>query len=120
LRDGFSIESAVEKGRHLPEWYLVAPATAPGDEFYLEAFYNLCSERKYDGGPSPRSSILQFSRDYGLDPTLINPLISIVDAMDVVYLRWVETEREKRAKEKASMKKQPGKAPVEKTVSRRH
>lgn len=90
------IEAAQAKGRPLPQWYLDEPEADPTDTFYLEAFWNLSSTRRYELGPIPWDIILLYGQHLGLDDGIINRFSTIIMAMDIAYIRWSRDEIEKR------------------------
>lgn len=77
----------------------------PGDQIYMDAFDELATTRQFEGGPIPIDKILWYSVDYmGItDVYLIDVITAIIREMDLVYMKWVTAEREK--KHKREMKK---------------
>lgn len=46
-------------------------------------------------GSIPWRDSLRYAHHYGLEQDLIDPFIQVIRAMDVAYLEWMESEREK-------------------------
>lgn len=101
---GFSLESAIAKGRPLPKWAENEPVLCPGDEFYIKAFFDLssCREVGMGIGPIPWRDILTYAIFFGLEEDLIDPFIQIIREMDSGYLKWQDQHQKKLAKFKGS------------------
>src|SRR5690606_11766519 len=98
-RDGFSVEAALAKGRPIPDWAKEEPQLLPGDEFYVEAFWELCSERLMPMGQIPWRSIVEYGRHKSLDDDILPVFHTVVREMDRAYLRW-QAEQADRQRDK--------------------
>ena len=96
----FSIDAGIAKGRELPEWYINAPEVKDGDMFYLGAFSELSTCRTQ--GPIPWDKIILYANTVGLSSDLFDHFLSIIRAMDSVYLSWAS----ERAKEHGRLQHQ--------------
>lgn len=95
MKDGWILDAAELKGRPLPEWAQDVPELELVDNIYLSAFWDLTTERKYEMGPIPNSSILDFCKDREFDQIVTMIFNAIIRALDKVYLEWVAGERDK-------------------------
>jgi len=97
LRDGFSIESALKKGRPLPDWYLESPDQVEGDEIYLMAFWDLSTTRIMGDviGPIPWTAINQYADVQEFDKALKLHFIQVIRQMDAEYLDWQRKNKPK-------------------------
>jgi hypothetical protein len=89
----FSIQSRAARGLPPPEWLENEPIMAPGDEFYLTAFYQLSSCRQVGGdlpGSIPWDKIVQYADRRQLDPDVARAFEHIMQAMDEGYLQWYQ------------------------------
>lgn len=100
MRDGHALETGqyqrATRGR-LPQWYLDAPMLRPGDEFYLQAFFELSTERSFGMGaigPIPWSRIIDYGQRAGLDKQMQDVLVRVLRTLDEEYLKW---QREQEA-----------------------
>lgn len=94
------MESGIEKGRPLPQWVEEAPELAPGDEFYLTAFWDLstCRDLGWGVGPIPWRDIILYADRAGLEEDTATAFVAIIRHMDTAYLRWQEQEQKRREK----------------------
>ena len=61
--------------------------------------------RIYEGGPIPFNKILWYAVEIlGFDEDLVGPFTSVIRELDMVYMRWVNKEREAQSKAKSSAK----------------
>ena len=77
------------------------------DTFYIRSFWDLSSERNYEFGAIPWTSILKYGHHVGLDADIIDTFIAIIRAMDAGFIEWsreqVTTERKHaRAQQKSA------------------
>jgi hypothetical protein len=95
-RDGFSVESAIVKGRPLPDWYEDEPTLLPGDEFYLEEFWILHTTRPSSGGAFGRIPFPEIERRgeirHGMDEDAFRLFASVICSMDEGFLEWMSEE----------------------------
>lgn len=77
------------------------PVLKPHLEFYLSAFWELCSDRGGEGfGPILYSSISQYARDHGLaSPSDFEPFKRMIRAADRVWLKDVMKRREREQRD---------------------
>lgn len=86
-RDGFSVDSAIKKGRALPDWYLDQPEIVAGSEFFHTAYRDLATCRHPDGS-IPWLAAMAYADRKRLRPDLANALWEAIWRMDVVERRW--------------------------------
>lgn len=81
-------KQAVRHGQPIPNRILEAPELVPGLQLYLDAFYELDSERSYGfgAGPIPYTIILSYATTYELDAEQTEDLIYFVRRMDAAHL----------------------------------
>jgi hypothetical protein len=91
------IKAAEAKGRPLPDWALNEPDEYAGDEFYINAFYELSTCRLVgnETGPIPWDKIVLYASFHGLERDLIPLFIRVIIEMDASYLKWLSDKREK-------------------------
>lgn len=65
----------------MPEWYLNEPVILPGEEFYLNAFHHLCTE-KSASGLIPWRAIRAYADAYSLDKQLTETFVQIILYID--------------------------------------
>lgn len=94
-RDGFSIEAAIRKGRDLPGWFVDEPPQGPHDDFYIDSFWDLSSTRRFEHGPIPWDTIVEYGRHKGLAPDIIDMFVTLIRAMDVGVLGWTAQQAER-------------------------
>ncbi len=98
------MQQAQSQGRPLPAWATDAPELAPGEEYYMRAFWALGTERTLAPGlvgPIPWSRIVEYGDRSGLEPDLVESLVMVVRALDEVYLGWTAEEMERNAQRSA-------------------
>jgi len=85
-----------ERGRSVPAWFNEEPALLPGDEFYMDSFWELstCREVGMGMGPIPWDKIIMYSSYFQLEPDIRNVFVLTIRAMDTVYLKWHDDKRE--------------------------
>jgi hypothetical protein len=91
------------KGRNLPDWYLEEPVLLPGEDFYINAFWDLstCRQIGMDSGPIPWDKIHEYGLHTGLDDDILKMFVSIIRTMDTGYLDW-QTEQTNKGGSKSS------------------
>jgi hypothetical protein len=89
-RDGFSVRAAKAKGRALDpdHWYLNPPPSFPGIEWFFEAYRDLSTDRRFEGGPIPRLSAMAYADRKGLAPDVAETMWAIVHRMDNAERAW--------------------------------
>jgi hypothetical protein len=88
------VESAIEKGRDLPDWYLEEPEIGPAEGFYMRAFWDLstCRSTSFSVGPIPWTAIVQYGTWQGLDPLNHAAFVRIIRDMDREYQEVLEAQ----------------------------
>jgi hypothetical protein len=85
----------LRKGRELPQWYLNEPPIGPLDDFYINAFWELSTTRRYEMGYIPWDIIQQYALLFGLDEFNTKLFTLIIRAMDSKILEQ-EAKEQKR------------------------
>ena len=82
------IKQAKRFNQPLPDGYVDEPVLYLGLDIYLEAFYELSSNRStgFDIGPIPWTAVCQYSEFYGFEGLQSYALFHHVRALDNVYL----------------------------------
>jgi len=83
------IKQAIRAGLPIPKKIAEAQELDFGLQFYLNAFYELESERVVglDLGPIPRHAILNYARELGCDEEEFDDLYFFVRHLDVTFLK---------------------------------
>lgn len=81
----------------LPDWWGKRPPAVRGDDFYIQAFWELSSCRDFGQfvGPIPWDKIVMYGERKGLDSAMIDVLEVVVRELDEVYLRDLREQRRK-------------------------
>lgn len=96
-RDSWQIESAIAKGRDLPDWYIKEPPELPCDEFYISSYFDLMSCKNYEGGPLPWDKIRQYAVEYKqLDQDLLELFTSVMYALDAAFQKEMRRQQDKK------------------------
>lgn len=93
--DGWSISQYKKNRKPLPAWYLDRPEMAPGDPFYLQAFWRLTSERQVAPGYMgvvPWSRIREYADREGLDDEMFMVFEAVMAKLDETFIE-VQSER---------------------------
>lgn len=74
------------------------PELLPGEDFYLEAFTDLSTERNLGMsiGPIPWNSIVLYAKQKHLDEENAQALVTVIRIMDNAYLEFASEEMKKR------------------------
>lgn len=98
------MKAAKRKKRPLPDWYLDEPVLIHGEQFFINAFWLLNTERNVgmDLGEIPWSKIVKYGRHCQLDRDMIDILVYVVRELDGAYLGWEKKQAEKRARQSAN------------------
>lgn len=77
-------KQAMRERQPLPDRIANAPTLLMGSQFYLDAFFDLDSERSHGIAPTaiPRSSIVAYATEYGLENEEKDDLIYLIRCMD--------------------------------------
>lgn len=61
-----------------------------GDEFYIKAFWDLCSERQFGHvlGPIPWSKIIMYGHYKHLDDITMSIFERVIRELDETYIAW--------------------------------
>lgn len=97
------IRQLIKDGKPLPEWYTNAPTLPSSLNLYLQAFFDLDSERSYGFGPGPIpwGAIAGYASIYKFDEEQSANLVYYIKRMDAAFLKY---QRDKTDKEKAAKK----------------
>jgi len=104
MREEYSILSGLKKGRDLPDWFLEQPQVLRGEEFYIQAFWDLTSERAIGQGMLgriPWSKAIEYALRNDVEPDMLDAFWRIIYGMDSGYL---EQQRDEYSKAAASQK----------------
>lgn len=84
---------AMRFGHPIPERIANAPELPAGLQLYLQAFFELDSERS-ELAPIPWSSIVQYAKAYELDEEQTQDLIDIIRKVDSAHIkRCIEKQK---------------------------
>lgn len=88
-------KQAIRSGQPLPERIANAPSLRFGLNFYLQAFFDLDSERSQGLGLGriPWLAIQEYARFYECDEEQTDCLIYFIRAMDSAHLKNVEAKK---------------------------
>jgi len=92
------VKMMLREGKEAPEAFVNAPELRPGLQLYLEAFFELDSERTHNDtlNPIPSSKIREYARDYEFDEEQSEDLLYFIRILDGEHLKRLG----KRLKEK--------------------
>ena len=81
---------ALRENRELPEKIANAPVLFFGSDLWLEAFYDLSSERQVGMalGPIPWSSVHLYGQVYGIAGEQLEDLHWYITRLDVEYIKY--------------------------------
>jgi hypothetical protein len=94
------IAQAIRNNRPIPERIANAPELLPGLEIYLQAFFDLDSERSHAMGPTaiPWTSIVNYARAFDFDEEQTEDLIYLIKRMDAENLKEVSKKQKEATK----------------------
>lgn len=96
-RDGWSIESAIKKGRKLPDWYQEGLYETEYERYFISSYFDLATERLFEGGCIPWSKTLQYAEQYkGLDSELTELFVEIIHELDATFLKDMREQQSKK------------------------
>lgn len=85
------IRQAIQTGQPVPERIANRPELEQGNMFYLQAFFDLDTER-YQGfnGPGriPWSAMVAYAKHYGLFSYEVDDFVQIIKAVDAANSKW--------------------------------
>jgi hypothetical protein len=86
------VRQALRTGQPIPDRILNAPMLRQGLVFYLEAFFDLDSERSQGMGLGriPWIAITQYAEYYGLDDEQTDSLLYFIKALDSAHLQRIK------------------------------
>lgn len=85
-------------GEPLPERIQNAPILASGSDFYIEAFFDLGSERQigFGEGPIPTTAVLRYAKHYEMTSDEEADLLFFIKELDACYLKYQNKKNEKK------------------------
>lgn len=86
----------------IPEKILNSPELLAGLELYLNAFFDLDSERSHGTSlsPIPLSSVLEYARFFDFDECQTENLVFFIRQMDNVHLKRLDNKMKQQIKKK--------------------
>lgn len=89
------MKALLERNQPLPRWVEDCPDLGPGEELFLQAFFELSTERAigWATGPIPNSKMVEWGERAGLDSTTMRLFTRVLKTMDDAYLTWANQER---------------------------
>lgn len=93
-------KQALRMGKPIPDRILNAPELQLGLELYLDAFFDLDSERTHGFGltPIPWSSIKGYAEAWEFDEEQTRDLLFLVKKMDQAHLERLEAKQKTKTK----------------------
>lgn len=84
----------MRSGQPMPERIANAPELQIGLQLYLQAFFDLDSERSHEFAPKaiPRSKITEYARELELNEEQTEDLLFFVKRMDGAHLKRLEAK----------------------------
>lgn len=79
-----------------------------GDDFYITAFWELCSCRAFGQamGPIPWTAIREYGHTAGLSDAMMGVFTMVIRELDEFYLsKLIDEQRDRAAREKAEAEK---------------
>ena len=76
----------------------------PGEEWYLEAYWTLSTERQIGGmavGSIAWSAVIRYGSYSGLDRSMLDHFWTIISTMDSGYMKWMSDQHERHMRAKA-------------------
>jgi len=91
-------KQALRSGRPVPDRIANAPELKPGLLLYMQAFFDLDSERSHAFGPTPIpwTSIYQYTKAFELDPEQTEDMFYFIKAMDSANLKRIEEKSKQK------------------------
>lgn len=99
----------VGRGQPAPAWTNDRPELLPGEEFYLNAFWDLNTERHVGMslGHIPCSKIRAYGAAAGLDSDTMELFVAVIRVMDSAFIKWAIEQQERARKHAAQPTKPP-------------
>lgn len=92
---GYEVGAKAERGVALPEWYVREPIPSESTRFYIEAFWDLTTERAIGivMGQIPSSRLRSYARRNGLQGGSMMLFRAVLRALDDAYLKHAAKRR---------------------------
>ena len=92
----------------LPDWWDKCPPHVRGDDFYIEAFWELSSCRDFGMGigPIPWHRIVQYGEWKKLDDGMMRLFIRIIRELDDAYVKDLNEDRRHETEQQRRQAKQ--------------
>jgi hypothetical protein len=93
-RDGAVLSQMKDAGEPLPDW-AHEPSTDPIHPFFLSAYFDLDTERAFNGWtvpPIPESKIYEYLRREGLTHRNAKAAAYVIRQMDNAHMQWMRDE----------------------------
>ncbi len=93
-------KQALQAGNPIPDRIANAPELLPGLQLYLQAFFDLDSERSHGSGLTaiPWSSVANYSFAYDFDDEQTEALFYFIKIMDTEHLKKLDAKEKAKAK----------------------
>lgn len=93
------VKQAIRAGQPIPTRIANAPELHVGLELFLNAFFDLDTERQagFSIGPIPWSKIKEYAVAYGFDNDLTEELFYFVKALDNAHMKRIERDNKAKA-----------------------
>jgi len=91
-----TIEWFERNNKPLPSWATDEPENSRGDNFWMQAFFRLHSDRSVGMGavgPIPWTAIHAYGSMIGLDRGMIEVFTVVIQRLDSRFLEWSEQQR---------------------------
>ncbi len=88
------------KWEGLPSWVREEPPPVPLQGFYMNAFWELSTERQIGMamGPIPHSKILEYGERRGLGRVMMRLFVHVIRGLDRAYTEWSTEQHNKLSK----------------------
>jgi hypothetical protein len=85
--------------RLYPKYWFRQPAKGSMDDWFIQGYFWLCSERLFQHGPIPWSARMLYADSYGLSRDTATVFAIVLTKLDDAFWKFQEdkTEREKKA-----------------------
>lgn len=96
LDKGWLVEAALERKQPIPDLFGERPDLMDGDQFFMDAYWELSSCRYVALGPIPWTAIMEFARYVQLPVDLVPMFNRAIRALDITFLEWREKQLENK------------------------
>lgn len=95
------IKARIKKRQPLPDWYLDEPPLLrdQAHQFLFDCYADLQTERRFSGGPIPRSAVVLYAREQGLDNDASRFVWQVMRQMDDADLEWAASNIKREAEQ---------------------